>query len=298
MSDCNSIRERIDLFLDDELGEPELADFRAHVECCASCSRVLDRTRGLLDSIRSARPLYLASPELRERAERVTSGAPKAEAASPGLRNSIYRSLLSSVGPQSRWRAVTLSVLAIALIAAAAWYLQQNPTRHVAGPSAFAMIAVDNHVRRNEGTLPFEITSDSPEEISRWFAGKLSFSLHLPNYQESSGQERLYSLEGARLVALNNDYAAYVGYRMGLKPISLVVTSEKVAQPIGGSEIVSKGITFHYDSVDGLKVITWSDRGLTYGLVSSLEERGQQSCMVCHQGTKDQEFIDSLKQLQ
>jgi anti-sigma factor RsiW len=160
------------------------------------------------------------------------------------------------------------------------------------------MIAVDNHVRRNEGTLPFEITSDSPEEISRWFAGKLSFSLHLPNYQESSGQERLYSLEGARLVALNNDYAAYVGYRMGLKPISLVVTSEKVAQPIGGSEIVSKGITFHYDSVDGLKVITWSDRGLTYGLVSSLEERGQQSCMVCHQGTKDQEFIDSLKQLQ
>ncbi len=38
-----------------------------------------------------------------------------------------------------------------------------------------------------------------------------------------------------------------------------------------------------------------SDRGLTYALVSDLEERGQQSCTVCHQGTKDQDFIAPLK---
>jgi hypothetical protein len=42
-------------------------------------------------------------------------------------------------------------------------------------------------------------------------------------------------------------------------------------------------------------VITWSDRGLTYALVSDLEERGQHSCIVCHQGTKDQDFISNLK---
>ena len=82
---------------------------------------------------------------------------------------------------------------------------------------------------------------------------------------------------------------------MQKRPISLVVTSERVAVPSGGEEIVSKGLMFHFDSIDGLKVITWSDRGLTYALVSDLEERGQQSCMVCHAGTKDRDFIESLK---
>jgi hypothetical protein len=42
-------------------------------------------------------------------------------------------------------------------------------------------------------------------------------------------------------------------------------------------------------------VITWSDRGLTYALVSDLDERGQQSCIVCHEGTKDRDFIEPLK---
>ncbi len=156
-------------------------------------------------------------------------------------------------------------------------------------------MAVDTHLRRLRGQLPLEIISDSPELISSWFAGKVSFRLRLPNYQESSGQEKLYGLEGARLVAFNNDYAAYVAYRMRQRPITLVATANSVAMPSGGEEIVSKGLKFHYDSINGLKVITWADRGLTYALVSDLEERGQQSCLVCHAGTKDRDFIEGLK---
>jgi anti-sigma factor RsiW len=116
----------------------------------------------------------------------------------------------------------------------------------------------------------------------------------LPNYQESSGQEKLYTLEGARLVGYQDDYAAYVAYQMKNRPISLVITADGIAAS-GGEEITARGLTFHYDSIRGLKVITWSDGGLTYALVSDLEERGQQSCVVCHQGTKDQDFISPLK---
>jgi hypothetical protein len=75
----------------------------------------------------------------------------------------------------------------------------------------------------------------------------------------------------------------------------LVITADATAQPSGGEEIKARGLTFHYNAIQGLKVITWSDRGLTYALVSDLEERGQQSCIVCHQGTKDQDFIAPLK---
>jgi hypothetical protein len=123
----------------------------------------------------------------------------------------------------------------------------------------------------------------------------VSFRVKIPNYQESSGQEKLYTLEGARLVALRNDYAAYVAYEMKGRPISLVITSDAVVKPSGGEQIKAKGLTFHYNAIQGLKVITWSDRGLTYALVSDLDERGQQSCVVCHQVGKDQDFIAPLK---
>jgi anti-sigma factor RsiW len=172
--------------------------------------------------------------------------------------------------------------------------LQPEPAP-VAQVGSFALRAVETHLRHTRGQLPLEIESASPRDISTWFANKVNFSVKLPNYQESSGQEKLYTLEGARLVNDQNQYAAYVAYRMGDRPISLVITSDSTAKPSGGEEIPSKGLKFHYNAIDGLKVITWSDRGLTYALVSDLEERGQQSCIVCHAGTKDQDFIEPLK---
>ena len=72
-----------------------------------------------------------------------------------------------------------------------------------------------------------------PEQISAWFAGKVPFSVKLPNYQEISGQEKLYKLEGGRLVGYKKDYAAYVAYQMQNQQISLVVTSDSVARPSG-----------------------------------------------------------------
>ena len=156
-------------------------------------------------------------------------------------------------------------------------------------------MAAETHLRHMRGQLPLEMETANPQDISSWFANKVNFSVKLPNYQESSGQEKLYTLEGARLVGFENDYAAYVSYHMKEKPISLVITSDSVARPSGGEEIASKGLKFHYNAIDGLKVITWSDRGLTYALVSDLEERGQKSCIVCHEGTKDQDFIEPLK---
>lgn len=162
-------------------------------------------------------------------------------------------------------------------------------------PSDFALMAVGTHQRHMRGQLPLEIATTQPAQVHNWFKDKVSFEVELPTYQEQSGQEKLYDLEGARLVGYQNDYAAYVAYRMRQRPISLLITSEQTARPSGGEEIVAKGLTFHYDSINGFKVITWSDRGLTYALVSDLEERGQQSCIVCHQGTRDRDFIEGLK---
>jgi anti-sigma factor RsiW len=195
-----------------------------------------------------------------------------------------------------RW-IVPIAAVLLVLVAPVVVWRAMHQANHSGngGPSPFALRAVESHLRHMRGQLPLEVESSNPQEISTWFANKVNFNVKLPSYQESSGQEKVYTLEGARLVGYQNDYAAYVAYRMKERPISLVITSDSVARPSGGEQIASRGLKFHYNSIDGFKVITWSDRGLTYALVSDLDERGQQSCIVCHQGTKDQDFIEPLK---
>lgn len=277
MEKCEDIRVQMSFYLDGELHADELAAFETHLEGCPSCEQDLARERDFLGIVRAARPLHTAPEALRERVAGVLSGAPQ-NRLWPGRRMLALAAcaLLASLGAFGYWASIT-------------------GTPATAPPSEFARMAVDSHLRRLRGQLPLEISSDSPEEISGWFRDKVSFSLTIPNYQGSSGQEQLYRLEGARLVAFRNDYAACVAYRMRQRPITLIVTSNAVAMPAGGEEIRSRGLAFHYDAIDGLKVITWADRGLTYALVSDLEERGQQSCIVCHAGTKDRDFIEGLK---
>ncbi len=313
MSRRHTTQSQIFLYLDDELHGRELSDFEQHLEDCLECRSQCHQERSIVESVRAARPMYTASPELRDRIADLLEQAPEPYVAPSPLRDRVRQILgfdqrpTASRPAASRPAAPRLdaprldaprlafskalawaSVMA-AVLFAGFWILQPRPAPPI--PSEFAMMAVDTHTRRIRNQLPLEIETASPAEISDWFSGKVPFSMKLPTYQENSGQEKLYHLEGARLVGFKNDYAAFVAYRMRNRPITLVVTSNRVAMPSGGEEIPSKGLKFHYDAINGLKVITWADRGLTYALVSDLEERGQQSCIVCHQGARDRDFI-------
>jgi anti-sigma factor RsiW len=301
MNGCTDIRARLALYLDEELEGRERAIIETHLRNCAACSRVVEVERAFLDAIRQMQPLYVASDALRARVEKVINEAPPVVLAPPSLKQRI-RDSLSQITPQrsplnARWSAVAAAIV-ILILPVAIWLVIRNDSNaqlNRPGPSSFALMAADTHLRHSRGQLPLEITTSGPEQISQWFANKVQFSVKLPNYQDTSGQEKLYTLEGARLVGYKDDYAAYVAYQMRTRPISLVITSDAIARPSGGEEIKARGLTFHYDAIQGLKVITWSDRGLTYALVSDLDERGQESCVVCHQGAKDQDFIAPLK---
>lgn len=306
---CDNFRAQIAFFLDGELDDREREDVEAHLSSCHACRAFFENEESFLLSVRQARHLDETPSELRARLagilaeETRLSNSLRSPTATNRLRKRIARKIAGTIdGPFAgsslsrfgkRWIAVGLVLAALASFIYIA-FNRNRPTLR-SEQSDFARLAVDSHERRLRGQLPLEITSDSPQEISEWFAGKVSFSFKLPNYQESSGQERLYELEGARLVALENDYAACVAYRMRQRPITLVVTSNESAMPSGGEQISFKGLNFHYHSIAGLNVITWSDRGLTYALVSDFDERGQQSCIVCHTGSRDRDIIEGLK---
>lgn len=296
MKYCDEIRARLAFLLDDELSDSEKAVVEAHLNECSRCLGAFKDEQTFLEEVRKSRPLFTAPVELRSRVERVLTSTAPSFPAPPGLRRRLQNYLWGR-SPLIRRRTLTAVCVVLLLALALAVWASRKPRRSTSsGPlSQFALMAIDTHEQHVQGKLPLEITSDSPEGISAWFVGKVSFHLELPNYQEVSGQEKVYGLEGARLVAFKNDYAAHVAYNMRERPISLVVTSNRVAMPSGGEEVIWKGLVFHCDSVNGLKVITWSDRGLTYALVSDLEERGQRSCLVCHQGATDRDFFESLK---
>ena len=281
MNNCEDICKRLNLYLDNELQGEERGAVETHLQECAACAAIFERELSFINAIRESGPLHVASAELRARVQETLKGS-KREVVKPrfGSRRQLAMAIAAAL--------IVMLVLPVVI-----WQATRRSKQP--GPSSFALMAADTHLRHARGRLPLEIETTAPQRISDWFANKVNFSVKLPNYQESSGQEKLYTLEGARLVGYKDDYAAYVAYRMKERPISLVITSDSVVKPSGGEEIVARGLTFHYNAIHGLKVITWSDRGLTYALVSDLEERGQQSCIVCHQGTKDQDFIAPLK---
>src|SRR4030095_5941777 len=204
MNQCKDILNQIAFYLDDELEGGERTEFDAHLDSCESCREIFSRRRRFFESVRECNPLYSATPELRARVEQILSGAAYSHNTPAKLRHRIQRSLRIPGSGSARFANARSIAALFALVLVTGWGIIESLKARPSPPSHFAMMAVDTHQRHLRDQLPLEIVSDVPEEISGWFAGKVPFSVTLPNYQESSGQEKLYSLEGARLVGYND----------------------------------------------------------------------------------------------
>jgi cytochrome c553 len=75
-----------------------------------------------------------------------------------------------------------------------------------------------------------------------------------------------------------------------MMPASLMATRDSAAVASGGLQVDYKKVSFHYATVQGYKVVTWSMHGLTYALVSEEANSTQGSCMVCHAAMGDRDL--------
>src|SRR5580692_6024181 len=80
MGPCDGNRNRISLYLDNELLGRELAVWEAHVRVCALCQAQVAEERSFLNGLRSRRPIYRASVDLRSRVEEIVRHASACEA--------------------------------------------------------------------------------------------------------------------------------------------------------------------------------------------------------------------------
>jgi hypothetical protein len=159
----------------------------------------------------------------------------------------------------------------------------------------FSEFAVDTHRRHAQGKLALALRSGSEPDVNRWLRAKAPFSVALPASPIETGQERPYALEGAQLVRVGGKAVAYIAYQVKMPTLktvaaSLIVAPDSIAVASGGIQVDFKKVSFHYATVDGYKVVTWSVHGLTYALVSEEGNGTQRSCMVCHSAMKDRDL--------
>ena len=169
----------------------------------------------------------------------------------------------------------------IALLSAA------RPSSSPLSGTELAQFAASTHKQRLQGSLALEAQIDSQPQLNEWLHKKSQLSVVLP---VSSEAELPFHIEGARLIQIHNKTAAYIGYQMEADPVSLIVAPITVAVASGGVEVDFKKVNFHYQTIEGYKVVTWSVHGLTYALVSGEGNKTQRSCMVCHSAMRDRDL--------
>jgi hypothetical protein len=171
--------------------------------------------------------------------------------------------------------------------------LVPNITRKVRA-SSYVETAVATHAGYLNGSVKPDIRSSSPEVVAAWFLGKVPFQLRLRVPDQAPGARSSYRLIGASLVVYRGSPAALVLYEtQSEEKISLLVASSKSAIVGGGDEIRFGTLTFHYRSQAGFEIITWSNLGLSYALVSSISGSARESCLVCHQNMADRDGFKS-----
>ena len=211
-------------------------------------------------------------------------------------------SLRPSLGHRRGWRLLLqwkMLVPAVALMLIVGVFGTRRPSSSAPlSGSKFPEFAVSTHRQHTRGRLALDLHSDSQQMLNEWLKANLQYSLALPASPAIPGEERPYRLEGARLVPAGGKTAAYITYQMQAGPVGLIVVQDSVAVASGGVEVAFKKVTFHYRTVEGYKVVTWSQHGLTYALVSQEGNLTQRSCMVCHSAMRDRDLSRTPTPLQ
>jgi hypothetical protein len=205
-----------------------------------------------------------------------------------GLYESVAHVLGSRFADPAR-RIARLRLLAATLaVLAMSFAFGPNLMRNVRAAD-YVETAVATHRSYVEGNLPLGLHSNSPEQVTAWFNGKLPFPFRLPRAQAVPDTVPAYRLTGASLVKYRGKAAALVTYQKQNEKISLLVASAGSAVVAGGDEVRSGKLTFHYHTDHDFNVVTWNNHDLSYALVSSVSGSARESCMVCHQSTAERE---------
>jgi anti-sigma factor RsiW len=267
MSACSGSGESIHRYLDAEMTPQETIEFEKHLIECSECRAQYQSLRAVSDLVRGARPLYEVPEASVQEARRLVQRAEAARRRS-ALRTAALVAAAACVG----------ALLVV--------WQRQEP--------AFPIFAGQAHRRFIEGGTKLGIRSSDPQAVTEWLRPRIEFPLRLPDYPVNGGEPKRYRLAGAGVMPYGGQRSAFIAYDMGGKPITLLMSAAPRAAPSGGDVYRSGKLVFRFFERDGLHIISWTDRGIHYALVSELGGRGAESCAVCHGQAAERHLIEGL----
>jgi anti-sigma factor RsiW len=232
---CDTVRDKLDAYVDGELQRDELAGVDAHLRTCPQCAAdALSRMQIKLGT-RAASLRYSPSPSFRLRLVQSL-----AKASRP--RWSLAR--LGSLG----WARPLAAAVTLLLIAASAvmW------TRHTQREQAIAEL-LDLHVATMASANPVDVNSTDRHTVKPWFQGRLPFTFNLPELQNSE-----FKLVGGKVVYLNHRPVAQLLYKLRKHELTVFILEDQPGTNFSGAGSIRER---------GFSIETWSNGGLRYSVV-------------------------------
>lgn len=270
MLDCQTMGGLLHPYLDGELGAREALDIKAHLERCPDCWVLYGNEKLFLDLLKGSLPVPVAPDGLRQMVRKVM------EATSQEKRSRKRFQLIA---------VPSLALTVVALFVIGILALEKKALQDLVD------VAVNTHQGYLNDNLPLDIKSNDPVQVVRWFEKRINFPISL-------GQEPVKNLRlrGGRLVEFQGGKAVFLAYEMGQHRLSLLMTSAKGVNLSGAEGFNLEQTRFYQFANHGFQILSWTQEGLAYVIVSEKQELNKQACMICHGNDRQQhipqEFYD------
>ncbi len=267
---CDSLKEMLYPYLDDELDVKEVIRVHSHLEECGDCRALYAREKEFLDLLKESSPLPNLTPP-------------------PEVRSDLFKKLRSTYqadSPKSfkyRLAPAFAFALVLLLVAGLTFSVSSDLLEKKTTPELIRS-AVNQHEKYMEGGGVLDFTVEEPSEVGPWFQGKVGFPVHHPS-ELGDG----FSIEGGGLVNSDNLQVAFLAYTFGREKVSLAVTTSSYPGKLSGKGgIPFKGLIFYPNLHKGLHTMSWSHEGLSYVLVAKKSDIVKEACAICHGGSPDE----------
>ncbi len=240
---CEDIEPLLHGYLDGELDLVRSLDVERHIDGCPACARAYENQLALRSAITGSSLYFEAPPGLQKRVRAAVRGESRAEAKEPAL--------------SLRWLVIGGSLAA----AAVAVVLLVNLMPRFSRPATEAQVTqeiIASHVRSLMVNHLTDVASSDQHTVKPWFAGKLDFSPQVKDFTDQG-----FPLIGGRLDYIGNRTVVALVYQRGKHVINVFIW------PSPGTADAADTMT----TQNGYNVIHWSKSGMTYWVVSDLNDR-------------------------
>lgn len=228
--DCESLKSKLDTYLDGEFPAEEMRALDAHVHSCPSCSADALMRLQLKRAVHAGGQRFTPSADFRRRIQQSVTTKPRHHL-------------------NFRWMpAAALALLVI--VALLSTFLIERSRRE----KTYGEIA-DLHVAALASSSRVDVISTDRHTVKPWFQGKIPFTFDLPNLPDSE-----FSLLGGRVAYLDQSPGAHLIYEIRKHEISVFIFQDAALHANWNkTPYAKKELSFNMES--------WSQGGLRYCVV-------------------------------